>query len=94
MAVSGSKVIRLTADNDTHTFAGGKTKLKGVRLVAGSGADATAQVRETDSNGAIVYSLAAVQKTADESNICTNIDSNVIHADISGTGAEVFVYVE
>jgi hypothetical protein len=87
-----SKVIRLTADNDTYNSGGVRLKIKGVRLVTAA-ADSTAQIRETDSNGGIAYSLTALAKTVDESNICVDM-AGIIHADISGAGAEVFVYVE
>jgi len=88
------QVIRSTADNDQYDSGLKGLDIKGVRLVAGSGADATAQIRETDSNGGIVYSLAAVQKTADECVIEAKIDSGKFWVDISGAGAEVFVYLE
>jgi hypothetical protein len=94
MAVTiGSKVVRFTADNDTYDFGGQKVKIKGVRLVTVA-ADSTAAVRLTDANGPIIYSLTALAKTTDESNICTTLDASIVHVDLSGAAAEVFLYIE
>ncbi|UOF79087.1 hypothetical protein [Caudoviricetes sp.] len=94
MAVTvGSKVVRFTADNDVHDFGGQKVKVKGVRLVTAA-ADSTAQIKLNNTNGDIIYSLTALAKTSDESNICTTLDATIIHVDLSGAGAEVFLYVE
>ena len=93
MAVTGRSIIKFTEDNDTFDSGQKRLKIKGVRLVTAA-ADSTAVVRELNSNGTVIYSLTALAKTSDESQICTIVDSGILHVDLSGASAEVFVYVE
>lgn len=93
MAVSGQRVIRFTADNDLYDSGQRRLQIVGCRLVTVA-ADATAQIRVGDANGEIVMSLAAAAKYADESTIPFFIEGGKIFVDLSGSAAEVFVYVE
>lgn len=94
MAVEGTRVIRFTADNDEFDSGQKRLKIAGVRLVAGAAAAGTASVREGGSTGQILYSMAAVQGTVDESQLPVPVDSGKLWVDLAGTGAEVFVYLE
>jgi len=93
MAVTGRSIIKFTEDNDTFDSGQKRLKIKGVRLVTAL-ADSTASIRELNSSGTVIYSLTALAKTSDESQICTIVDSGILHVDLSGASAEVFVYVE
>lgn len=95
MAVtSKNQVVRMTADNDTYGSGLGKLKVCGVRLVGGSDA-ATALIKLTDTNGAVLMSLkTAAASGVDESQIEFTVDGGLIHLDLTGTAAEVFVYLE
>lgn len=89
-----NNVVEMTADNDTYGNASmGKLKIKGVRLVAAA-ATSTAQIKVTNTSGQILCSLACVANTTDESVIPFTCDAGLIHADISGAGAIVYVYLE
>lgn len=88
-----SGVIRFTADNDTYSPGLGRIKIKGCRLVAGADA-ATAQIKLTDTNGQIIYSLKAAAAGTDESHIEVAADASTIHVDMTGTSPEVFLYLE
>jgi hypothetical protein len=83
--------VLIMANADTFTPNGRKIRIKGVRLIAGSTA-ATATI--TDSSSKIIYSMAAIIGAADESTICTNIDSVSIVAALVGTGATLYVYLD
>ncbi len=87
-----NNVIRFTADNDTYTSSG-KLKCKGARLVAAA-ATSTAQIKVTDTSGAVICSLACVANTTDECAIPFFIEGGIVHVDLSGAGAEVFLYLE
>jgi hypothetical protein len=95
MAVTGkgTRVLRLTADDDQVDLGQKKVKIAGVRLVTVA-ADSTAQIREGSSTGSILYSLAVAAKGCDESNIPVTCDSGILWLDLSGAAAEVFVYLE
>jgi hypothetical protein len=82
--------VLIMANGDTYTPNGKKIIIKGVRLIAGS-ANATATI--TSSESKVIYSLAAVIGTADESVIETNIDSTSLTAALAGTGASLYVYL-
>lgn len=89
-----NNVIEMTADNDTYGAAGlGKLKVKGVRLVAAA-ATSTAQIKVGSTSGQIVCSLSCVANETDECAIPFTVDGGIIHADISGTGAIVYIYLE
>ena len=94
MAVSGKKVILFTADGDILDTQLKRLKLVGCRLVAGSAADATATLRVDSSSGEVIYALAAAQKTADDTAISSIVESGKIHVSLSGTGAQVLLYLE
>lgn len=96
MAVSsGNNVIRMTSDDDKYgDNSMGRLKFKGARLVAGSGATGTAQIKVNDTNGSVLCSMSAVQATADECSICFTCDSGMVHLDLTGSGAEVYLYLE
>jgi hypothetical protein len=93
---TGKKVLKFViADNATVLDLGLKRlKLVGCRLVAGSAADATSKIQADDSNGETLYSLAAVQKTTDDSAIPTICESGKIYVTLAGAGAEVYLYLE
>ncbi len=76
---------------DTQANAGAIVQVLGARLVAGSGAAATAQI--TDQDGTVLYDLAAVQGSSDESVIPVRAVRKVALAAISGAGAAVTVYI-
>ncbi len=80
------------ANGDTYTPNGRKIAIAGVRLTAGSGAAATGII--TDENDRKIYSLAAVQSTDTEATLCTNADTNVLKATVTGTGAVLLVYLK
>lgn len=88
-----NNVIRMTADNDTYSPAG-KIKVRGVRLVSGSGAASTAQLRAGGSSGAILMSLSAAAALVDESQICFQCDAGALYLDLVGAGAEFYLYLE
>ena len=89
-----SNVIRMTADNDTVSIANTGFKIAGARLVAGSDA-ATALIKITDTSGAVLISLSANAAGAtDEMSICFRCDASTLHLDLTGTGSEVFLYLE
>ena len=87
--VTPKSMVLIMANGDTYTPNGKKIKIKGVRLIAGS-ANATATISSTEK---VIYSLAAVIGTADESVIETNIDSVSLTAALAGTGATLYVYL-
>lgn len=93
---SGKKVIKFTVSDNASVLdlALKRLKLCGVRLVAGSGADATAKLQVDDVNGETLYSMAAVQKTSDDSAIPTIAESGKLYVTVAGTGAELYVYLE
>lgn len=94
MITISNNVIRCTESGDTKNL-GGVINVKGVRLVAGSGADATGKVYNGDDNSKpLLMSLAAVQKTSDESQICFRLDSQAFYVELTGTGAELYIYLE
>lgn len=93
MAVTGKKVLRMTASLDVFDSGLKKLKLKGCRLVTAA-ADSTAVVRSDDANGEVLYSLSALAKTSDDTAIETIVESGKLHLTLSGAGAEVFVYLE
>jgi hypothetical protein len=67
----------------------------GARLVAGASADARADLYDGTSTSANkMAGFAAAQKTADEMSVCFNADSGTIYVELSGTGAELFVYLK
>lgn len=91
---SANQVVRMTADNDQYGSGLGKLRVKGVRLIGGSDA-ATAQIKIGDTNGQILMSLkCAAANGIDEANICFTVDGGKIHLDLTGTSAEVFIYLE
>lgn len=92
MAVTGSKIIRMTASLDVYASGNKKLCIKGIRLIAP--ADSTAVLRKDDANGEIVCSLTALAKTADESVIPIDVEGGKLHLTLTGTGAEVFVYLD
>lgn len=65
--------------------------LGGARLAAGAGAAATMTVKETDTNGRILYALAALQGTADEATIPCSYTGKVF-VTIAGAGAVGHVF--
>lgn len=83
--------VLIMANGDTFTPNGKKIKIKAVRLIAGS-ANATATIT-SNSDSKVIYSMAAVIGTADESVVETNIDSTQITAALAGTGASLYVYL-
>jgi len=94
MAVTGSRIIKMTANLDTFDSGQRRLKIAGIRLIAGSGANATAKLFELNSSGMTLYSLAAVQATADESQLPLMVDSGKLYLELTGAGAEVYVYTE
>jgi hypothetical protein len=70
-----------------------KINLLGARLVTVA-ADSVAKVRADDSNGEVLYSLAALAKTADDTSIPTVCESGKLYVSLSGSASEVFVYLE
>lgn len=93
MSVTGKKVLRFTADGDVIDTGLRKIKILGARLVTVS-ADAVAKVRADDTNGEVLYSLAAAAKDADDSACATVCESGRLFVSLSGAAAEVFVYLE
>lgn len=89
--VTPSSNILIMADGDTYSPQAKKIMIAGVRLVAGSAA-ATASIKDDDAR--VVYNLAAVTGTTDESMICTNVDSTSLTAVLAGTGASLIVYLK
>lgn len=87
------RIIRMTADNDLYSSGLQNLKIKGVRLVTAA-ADSTAQLRKGNASGDIILSMSALAKTVDESQIPLQVDGGTLHLDLSGAGAEVFVYLE
>lgn len=85
--------VLIMTNTDTYTPNGKKIMIEGVRLVAGAAAAATATIT-SNSDSKIIYSLAAVAGTADESVIETNIDSTQITAALAGAGATLYVYLK
>lgn len=83
--------VLIMTNGDTYTPNGKKIMVKGVRLVAGAAAAATATISSTEK---IIYSLAAVAGTADECVICTAVDSVSLTAALAGAGATLYVYLE
>jgi hypothetical protein len=94
MATEGKRVLRFTADADVLDTGLRKIKILGCRLVAGSGADATAKIRADNVSGEILYSLAAAQKTTDDTAIAVNCESGKLYCTLAGASAEVYVYLE
>jgi predicted hotdog family 3-hydroxylacyl-ACP dehydratase len=94
MAASGKKVLVFTADGDVLDTGLRKISILGARLVAGSGADATAKIRMDNSAGDVLYSMAAAQKTSDDTAIAVNSESGKLYISLTGAGAEVYVYLE
>lgn len=92
MAVSGSKIIRMTASLDLYDSGQKKLCVRGVRLVAP--ADGTAVLRKNDAAGEVVYSLSALAKTADESMIPADVEGGKLHLTLTGAACEVFVYLD
>jgi hypothetical protein len=89
-----SNVIRVTADNDTISIAGSGLRIKTIRLVGGVDAS-TARIKETDTNGAVLFALNAAAAGVDELNLDgLRIDVATLHVDLTGTAPEVFIYVE
>lgn len=67
----------------------------GARLVAGSGATGTAKIYDGgDNTGTNVASFSAVQATSDEMAICFRCDSGTMYVELTGSGAELFVYLK
>jgi hypothetical protein len=94
MAVDrAGNVIRMTADNDTVTISKTGFRIAGVRLVAAA-ANSSAQLKATDTNGKILVGLICLANTVDEMCIPFRCDVETLHLDLSGAGAEVFVYLE
>ena len=93
MAVTGTRVIRMTETLDVYDSQLKRLRVKGVRLVTAA-ADSTAVLRLDSSLGEIIYSLTALAKTSDESQLCYLVDAGKIHLTLSGAGAEVFIYLE
>lgn len=87
-----NNIVRMTADNDTYA-AGGRIKIKGVRLVAGADA-ATALIKVTSTGGAVLCSLKAAASSTDECQLPFTCDSGTIWLDTTGTSPEVFIYLE
>ncbi len=89
-----NNVVRMTADADSFGSAAmGRLKIQAVRLVT-AGAAATASLKETDTNGAVLIKLAAPINYSDSSDIGFRCDTGVIFANLTGAGAELFVYLE
>lgn len=88
--VTAKSGVVIMTNGDTYTPNGKKIMIEGVRLIAGS-ANATATISSSEK---IIYSLAAVIGTADETVIETNIDGGVITAALAGTGATLYVYIK
>lgn len=87
------QVIRFTADNDTYDFGlRSKITILGARLVAAA-ATSSAQIKTTDTSGSILINMACVANTDTEHSIPIQIDVQVLHVDLSGAGAEVYLYV-
>lgn len=86
-----NNIVRMTASLDTYT-PGGKTKIRGVRLVAGIDA-ATAILRATDGSGAVLYSSKAAAAGVDESVIPWQ-SQEALHLTMTGTSPELFIYLE
>lgn len=95
MAVSrDSNVIRMTADDDTVTMGQGGFHIVAVRLVGGSDA-ATALIKETNTSGTVLFSLkTAAANGVDSFEACVRVEASTLHLDLTGTGAEVFIYLK
>lgn len=92
MAVSGSKIIQMTASLDVYDSQQKKLLLKGARLYAA--VDSTAVLRKNDANGEVIYYLAGLAKTTDESQLDVQIEGGKVHLTLTGAGAEVYLYLE
>ncbi len=67
----------------------------GARLVAGSGATGTAKIYDSlDNTGTNMASFSAVQATSDECSLPFRLDSGAMYVELTGTGAELFVYLK
>jgi hypothetical protein len=88
--VTANANVIIMANADTYSPLSKKIKIKGVRLVGGS-ANATATLTI---NSKVIYSLAAIIGTVDESCIPMNVEGGTITAALAGTGASLYVYLE
>ena len=96
MAVNrAGNVIRMTEDNDTVVVSGTGFRISGARLISGSDAS-SALIKATDTDGKVLISLKAdpTIQGADEMAIPFRCDVTTLHLDLTGTGAEVFIYLE
>lgn len=84
----------MTADNDTVTLGQGGAYIVCVRLVGGSDA-ATAQIKETTTSGNTLFSMkTAAANGVDSFESCVRVEASTLHLDLTGTGAEVFIYLK
>ncbi len=89
-----SNIIRVTADNDTTSIAGSGLRIKAIKLVGGSDAS-TVRIKETDTNGMVLFGLNAAANSSDDLYLDgMRIDVATLHFDLTGTGPEVFIYLE
>jgi hypothetical protein len=89
-----NNVVIMTADNDTFAPTG-NIKIKGTRLIAGTGAT-SALLKEGSTSGQTLMKLVAAIGTSDESMIPFKA-TGTIHLDLdqaAGSGAEVYIYLE
>lgn len=92
MAVSiKNNVIHMTADGDTYA-PGGRMKIRGVRLVSAA-ASGVATLRQTNVSGQALMKLEADANQNSESQINFTCEGT-LYLELSGAGAEVFVYLE
>lgn len=91
-AVVAVNNIVTMANGDTYSPNAGKIKIAGVRLVGNSTdvSSGTLTTNETE----VIYSLACPMDSCDESQLCANVDADVLTAAVTGTGSLLMVYLK
>lgn len=90
MAVTKSmNVIKMTADNDTHT---GSAKIRGIRTIAGGAGGLTA-IKSTNTSGFVLYQTTQSASAETFEEVRINVGSGeTIHLDT--VDATVWLYLE
>lgn len=87
-------IVRMTAANDVYgpTQPGGKIKIQAVRLSGGSTNSQAILQNPADSKQVMI--LQCLANTSDECRACWRTDEQIKLTTLSGTGAEVYLYLE
>lgn len=91
-AVTAVNNIVTMTNGDTYSPLAKKIKIKGVRLV-GNSTDVSSGTLTTDESE-VIYALACPMDSCDESQLCSNVDADVLTAAVTGTGSYLMVYLE